>query len=74
MQTVCAVQRHSSVKHPNSTSAKYIYIYYSMSSKQLRSSMNAFMSEVAGVRTKVQGQRDKTHQNLFQQNDHSQHL
>lgn len=32
------------------------------------------MTEIVGLRTKVQGQRDTTHQNLFQQNDPSQHL
>lgn len=31
--------------------------------------MNPFMTEIAGVRTKVQGQRGTTNQNLFRQND-----
>lgn len=37
-------------------------------------SMNPFMTEIAGVRTKVQGQPGTTNQNLFQQNGPSQHL
>lgn len=36
--------------------------------------MNPFMTEIAGVRTKVQSQRGTTSQNLFQQNDPLQHL
>lgn len=75
MQTVCGAQRHSSVEHPNSKSANiYIYILDITVCPASKSSINAFISEVAGVRTKVQGQRDTTHQNLFQQNDPSQHL
>lgn len=40
----------------------------------LHSSVNPFLPEIAGVRTKVQGQRGTTNQNPFQQNDPSQHL
>lgn len=65
-----SVLRNAALLYKILTANQQIYIFYSISCKRLRSSM----SEVAGARTKGQGQRDTTHQNLFQQNDPSQHL